>query len=66
MGLRGTQGQFDTGFNATQGYAGSLGNLYGTQANLGYASAASNNNAQASLLGAGLGAAGSYFTGGWF
>jgi hypothetical protein len=58
-GLRGTQGQFDTGFNATQGYAQGIGNLYGSQANLSAAMAQSQNQSLASLLGAGIGAGGS-------
>lgn len=58
MGLSGTQGLFDTGYNATNQLTGGLGNLYGSQANMAYANKQSQDQMLASLLGAGVGAAG--------
>jgi len=57
-GLTGTQGMYDTGYNATNQMTQGLGNLYGNQANLAYTGQQNQNNAISSLLGAGIGAAG--------
>ena len=58
QGLSGTQGMFNTGFDATNNYAGGMGNLYGSQANLANARYQSGQDMLGSLLGAGIGAAG--------
>jgi len=63
QGLTGTQGQFDTGFNATNQKQGAMGNLYGSKANLANAQGQSQQNMFSSLLGAGIGAAGYAFGG---
>lgn len=62
-GLSGTSHLFDTGFNATNQLAGGLSNVYGSQANLAYAGNQSQDEMLASLLGAGIGAAGYAFGG---
>jgi len=58
QGLTGTQGLFDTGFDATNQLASGLGNVYGNQADLAYGNVQSQNNMFGSVLGAGLTAAG--------
>ena len=65
QGLTGTQGQFDTGFNATNQKQGAMGNLYGSQANLAMAQGKSEQDMMASLLGAALGGTAGYLKGGW-
>lgn len=51
MGLQGTQGMFDDGYDASQGLANSLGSAYKSQAALQYAGQASQNQATGNLLG---------------
>ena len=58
QGLQGTQDMFNTGFNASNAMASGLGSLYGNQANLAYGNMQTQNDMFASLLGAGMGAAG--------
>ena len=62
-GLGGYGGLYDTSLNATNGMAEGLGNLYGSQAQLAYTQGANNQNMFGSVLGAGLGALGSYWGG---
>jgi len=62
-GLKGTEGMFNTGYNATNQMTQGLGNLYGTQANLAYTGQQNQNEMLSSLLGAGIGAAGYAFGG---
>lgn len=50
-GLSGTEGQLQTGYGATGQLASGLGGLYGSQANLGAAQAASQNQMLGSILG---------------
>lgn len=57
-GVSGTQRMFDTGYDATNQLAGSLGNLYGSQANMAYSQGQSKDSMLSSLLGAGFGAGG--------
>lgn len=57
-GLEGTQGQFNTGYGATNQLASGMGNLYGSMANLAFNQGASNAANSSSLWGAGLGALG--------
>jgi hypothetical protein len=57
-GLEGTQGLFDTGYNATNQLAGGLSNVYGSQANLAYANMASKDQMFSSALGGAMGLAG--------
>lgn len=58
MGLQGNQGFYNTGYNASNQLAGGLGNAYGSAAQLSYANKANQDQMLASLLGAGIGAAG--------
>lgn len=61
QGLSGTQGLFNTGYGATQSLADALGGVYGSKANLGYASEASKQQQAGSLVGGLLGGATSFF-----
>lgn len=58
QGLAGTQGMFNTGFDATNAMAGGLGSMYGNQANLAYGNMQSQNQMLSSLLGGATGLAG--------
>jgi len=57
QGLKGTQGLFNTGFDATNALASGLGSTYGNQANAAYGNMQSQNQMLASVLGAGVGGA---------
>jgi len=62
-GLSGTEGMYNTGYNATNQMASGLGNLYGSQANMAYTNQQNQSQMLSSLLGAGIGAAGYAFGG---
>jgi hypothetical protein len=51
QGLQGTQGMFDTGYNATNQMTSGLGNMYGSQANMSFGKANSFNQMLGSMLG---------------
>lgn len=57
-GLRGTEGLYNTGYDATNNLATNMGNTYGSQANLAYTRGQNKDSMIASLLGAGIGATG--------
>lgn len=58
LGLSGTQGQLGYGYNASNQLASGLGNLYGSQANLAFGGAASQNKQSSDMWGSILGLAG--------
>lgn len=58
QGLQGTQGMFDTGYNASMGLAGNLAGNNASKANLQYAGQANKNNALGGLIGGIAGMAG--------
>lgn len=51
QGLQGSQGLYNTGYNASNSLADMLANVYGSQANLGYAGGANQNAAKSGLWG---------------
>lgn len=50
QGLKGEQGFYDTGFNATKGLTGDLSNVLGTQAGLAFQGQANQNQSKSDLL----------------